>query len=75
MIPIFIPSPVSLISAFYDLKIILYSDLEVNILYGSVTPNEVKSSINTPIYAFVLYKTYSFLFIALNPAFNPAIIP
>lgn len=69
------PSSVSRISAFYALNIILYSDLEVNILYGSVTPSVVKSSINTPIYAFDLSSVYYALPIAFRPAFNPAIIP
>ena len=73
--PILIPRGVSLKSALSDRSKSLYSDLEVNILYGSFVPFVTKSSIKTPIYPRDLGIINSLLDVVLSDAFIPAIIP
>ena len=68
------PIGVSLWSALSDLSKSRYSDLEVNILYGSLVPFVTKSSIRTYVALRPIY--YKFFFeVVFNAAFIPATIP
>ena len=69
------PFFVSLKSALSDLRLNLYSALDVNILYGSATPFVTKSSIITPMYASDLSRMKGSSFFNDKAALIPAIKP
>ena len=66
---------VSLASASSCLNNILYSALEVNILYGSSTPLVTRSSISTPMYDSSLFIVNTLSPVHLRAALMPATIP
>mmetsp|Transcript_23377 Transcript_23377/g.56423 ORF Transcript_23377/g.56423 Transcript_23377/m.56423 type:complete len:203 (-) Transcript_23377:1823-2431(-) len=76
------PFRVSRRSALSALRLILYSALDVNILYGSDVPFVTRSSMSTPMYASSLPRTNGagglsprYAAPAARPAFAPATIP
>ena len=69
------PICLNLWSALSCLNNNLYSARDVSNLYGSLIPLVIKSSINTPIYAWFLFNTIGSLLSIFLAAFIPAISP